>query len=165
MKKLLLVLAIVLSATAAYAQRDVPAGGEMELASIESGDEQITLYKVKDAEGNPAFILAASITTSSLDIQTPGSSFSIGTGDGVALHLGERYEDALESLEDLIDLFSEADGTQIELPCADGGTVVAVLHKGFLGKHLSVGRTSLSKGDLKAIRSGLKISKKLHSDL
>ena len=154
MKKLLLVLAIVLSATAAYAQRDVPAGGEMELASIESGDEQITLYKVKDAEGNPAFILAASITTS-----------AIGTGDGVALHLGERYEDALESLEDLIDLFSEADGTQIELPCADGGTVVAVLHKGFLGKHLSVGRTSLSRGDLKAIRSGLKISKKLHSDL
>ncbi len=47
----------------------------------------------------------------------------------------------------------------------DGSPAVFTLHKGFLGKHLSIREASLSKGDLKFLRTGLKLSKKLHSAL
>ena len=61
MKKILVTLALLCMAICSYAQRDIPAGGCMEVASLESDDsiggigqeKQITLYKVKDDEGNP----------------------------------------------------------------------------------------------------------------
>ena len=50
MRKLFLTWAVALFAvTLSYAQKDIPAGGSMELASLESGDDQFALYKVKDA--------------------------------------------------------------------------------------------------------------------
>ena len=47
----------------------------------------------------------------------------------------------------------------------DGSPAVFTLHKGFLGKHLNIREAPLSKGDLKSLRTGLKLSKKLHSAL
>ena len=56
MRKLFLTWAVALFAvTLSYAQKDIPAGGSMELASLESGDDQFALYKVKDKEGNQLY--------------------------------------------------------------------------------------------------------------
>ncbi len=165
MKKFFLTLAVALFATLSYAQKDIPAGGSMELAAIESGDDQLALYKIKDKEGKPSFLFTASHQLISFDVQTPDSSGGIGFADGKALIIGESYEDALKTLEELIALFDQADGTQKEFTCMDGSTVTVTLHKGFLGRHLSVGDASVSKGELKSLRTGLKLSKKLHSEL
>lgn len=166
MRKLFLTWAVALFAvTLSYAQKDIPAGGSMELAAIESGDDQLALYKIKDKEGKPSFLFTASHQLISFDVQTPDSSGGIGFADGKALIIGESYEDALKTLEELIALFDQADGTQKEFTCMDGITVMVTLHKGFLGKHLSVGDASVSKGELKSLRTGLKLSKKLHSEL
>ena len=59
MKKLLVILALACVTVCAYAQKDIPAGGCMEVASA-GGDDEFTLYKVKDREGNPSFFLSDS---------------------------------------------------------------------------------------------------------
>jgi len=175
MKRFLVTLALVCLTIGAYGQRDIPAGGCMDVASVETNDtfgdhvgtgKEVTLYKVKDNEGNPSFFLCISqaLATFSFGTEDLSTVFTL-PGGGVMLDFGTTYQDALDSLETLLDLFDEKDGAQKELACRDGSTIVCTLHKAFLGKHLSIGDTSLTKSDIKGLRTGLKISKKLHPDL
>lgn len=39
------------------------------------------------------------------------------------------------------------------------------VYKGFLGKHLEIAETSITKSDIKSLKFSAKISKKLHPDL
>ena len=147
----------------------------MEVASVETGEtfgdhvglsKQVSLYKVKDNEGNPSFFLCVSNTTVSLIFGTEDSNSSFSFPSGVVmLDFGTTYQDALDKLEALIDFFSEKNGSQMELATRDGDIILCTLNKGFLGKHLDVAETSLSKSDVKSLKTGLKISKKLHPDL
>ena len=175
MKKVLVTLALLCLALCAYAQKDVPVGGGMEVASIESGasfddqvglSKQITMYKIKDNEGNPSFLLYVSNTQASILFGTENSStsFTIPSG-GIVLDFGATYQDALDKLDALVDLFSEKDGAQMELTCQDGSKILCTLSKGLLGKSLNIGETSMTKSDAKSLRTSLKISKKLHRDL
>ena len=175
MKRILAVLALTGMAISAYAQRDVPAGGCMDVASIETentfGDhvglgQQITMYKLKDDEGNPSFLLAISSITASFSIGTDVSSttLSIPTG-GILLDFGTTYQEAVDNLDRLLGMFALKDGAQMEFVTRDGDKVPCTLHKGFLGKHLSIGETSISKSNVKSLKTSLKISKKLHPDL
>ena len=158
----------------AYAQRDIPAGGSMEVASIESDDsiggigqeKQITMYNVKDNDGNPSFLLCVSHTMLSLSFGTEDSNTSFSLpGGAVMLDFGTTYQEAMDNLDNLLEMFSEKDGTQKELTCRDGSTVLCTLHKGFLGKNLEIAETSISKSDIKSLKFSFKISKKLHPDL
>ena len=81
------------------------------------------------------------------------------------LDFGTTYEEAMDNLDALLKMFDEKDGTQIELACHDGGTVPCTLYKGFLGKHLDIAETSITKSDVKSLIFSFKISKKLHVDL
>ena len=156
MKRLLLILALMGMAICAYAQRDIPAGGSMEVASIESDDsiggigqgKQITMYKVKDDEGNPSFLLCVSHTMLSLTFGTEdmNTSFSL-PGGAVLLDFGTTYQEAMDNLDALLDMFSEKDGTQKELTCRDGSKTVCTLNKGFLSKHLDIAETPITKSD------------------
>ena len=175
MKRILVTLALLCMAVCTYAQRDIPAGGCMDVASVTSdntiGDtvglgKQITLYKVKDNEGNPSFFLSISSVMASFSVGTDVSNttLSIPTG-GILLDFGTTYQEAMDKLDALIGLFVEKDGAQTELTCRDGSTTICTLHKGFLGKHLSIGETSMTKSEIKSLKTSLKISKKLHPDL
>ena len=174
MKRLLVTFAVMCLAVYAYAQKDVPAGGSMEVASVESDDsiggvgqgKQITMYKVKDNDGNPSFLLCVSHTMRSLTFGTEDSNttFSI-PGGAIALDFGTTYQEAMDQLNTLLALFSEKDGTQMELSGHDGSTVPCTLYKGFLGKHLDIAETSITKSDIKSLIFSFKISKKLHPDL
>ena len=174
MKKLLITLALACIAICSYAQRDIPAGGSMEVASIESDNsvggvgqgKQITMYKIKDNDGNPSFLLCVSHTLVSFSFGSVDWStmFSI-PGGGAMLDFGTTYQEALDKLDALIDFFAEKDGAQMELACRDGSTVQCTLNKGFLGKHLDIAETPLSKSDIKSLKTSFKISKKLHPDL
>lgn len=158
----------------AYAQRDIPAGGSMEVASIESDDsvagigqgKQISMYKVKDNDGNPSFLLCVSHTMLSLSFGTEdsNSTFSL-PGGAVLLDFGTTYQEAMDNLDALLEMFAEKDGTQKELSNRDGSKTVCTLHKGFLGKNLEIAETSISKSDIKSLKFSFKISKKLHPDL
>lgn len=146
----------------------------MDVASVETDNsvggvgvgKQITLYKVKDNDGNPSFLLCVSHTLVSLSFGTEdsGSMFSL-PGGAVLLDFGTTYQEAMDNLNALVDMFAEKDGTQKELTCRDGDTVPCTLHKGFLGKHLDIAETSISKSDIKSLIFSFKISKKLHPDL
>ena len=170
MKKIILTLALAFLAICSYAQRDVPAGGSMEVASVESESsiggvgigKQIALYKVKDNDGNPSFFL--SISNPSLTLSIGDSWFGIPTG-GVLLDFGTTYDEAMNMLDSLLEMFDEENGTQKELVTRNGEPIVCTLNKGGLGKHLSIAETSLSKGNIKALKNSLKFSKKLHKDL
>ena len=174
MKRLFVTLALMCMAICAYSQRDIPAGGSMEVASIESDDsvagigqgKQITMYKVKDNEGNPSFLLCVSHTMLSLTFGSEDSftSFSL-PGGAVLLDFGTTYQEAMDNLDALQALFSQKDGTQKELTCRDGSITVCTLHKGLLGKHLDIAETPISKSDIKSLKFSFKISKKLHPDL
>ena len=158
----------------AYAQRDIPAGGSMEVASIESDDsvggigqgKQISMYKVKDNDGNPSFLLCVNHTMLSLSFGTEdsNSTFSL-PGGAVLLDFGTTYQEAMDNLDALLEMFAEKDGTQKELSNRDGSKTVCTLHKGFLGKNLEIAETSISKSDIKSLIFSFKISKKLHPDL
>ena len=98
MKRILVTVALMCMAICSYAQRDIPAGGCMDVASVETsnsiGDnvgfgKQVTLYKVKDNEGNPSFLLSISGVSLSLSVGTDisSSTLSIPTG-GVLLDFG-----------------------------------------------------------------------------
>ena len=147
-------------AICAYAQRDVPAGGSMEVASIESDDsiggigqgKQITMYKVKDNDGNPSFLLCVSHTMLSLSFGTEdsNSTFSL-PGGAVLLDFGTTYQEAMDNLDALLEMFAEKDGMQKELSNRDGSKTVCTLHKGFLGKNLEIAETSISKSDIKSL--------------
>ena len=174
MKRILVTLALICMTFCAYAQRDIPAGGSMEVASIESDDsiggvgqgKQITMYKVKDNDGNPSFLLCVSHTMLSLTFGTEDSNTSFSLpGGAVMLDFGTTYQEAMDNLDNLLEMFSEKDGTQKELTCRDGSTVLCTLHKGFLGKNLEIAETSISKSDIKSLKFSFKISKKLHPDL
>ena len=170
MKKLFLTLALACLAICSYAQRDVPVGSSMELASFESNSsiggvgvgKQITLYKVKDNDGNPSFLLSISNPTLTL---TFGDSWLGIPSGGVLLNFGTTYDDVMNTLDSLLDLFDKENGTQMELVSRDGEPVVCTLNKGALGKHLDIAETSLSKSNVKGLKNGLKFSKKLHKDL
>lgn len=168
-------LALLCMAICSYAQRDIPAGGSMEVASIETEEtfgehvglgKQVSLYKVKDNDGNPSFFLCVSNTTASIIFGTEDdyTSFTIPSG-GVMLDFGTTYQEAMDKLDALIGLFSEKDGAQMELTCRDGEITVCTLHKGFFGKSISIEETSLSRSDIKSLKTSFKISKKLHPDL
>ena len=174
MKRILVTLALIWIALCAYAQRDIPAGGSMEVASLESDDsvggvgqgKQISLYKVKDNEGNPSFLLCVShtlvsVSLGSVDLST---TFSI-PGGAVLLDFGTTYQEAMDNLDALQNMFTEKDGMQKELPCRDGSKVLCTLKKGLLGKHLDIAETSINKSDIKSLKTSFKISKKLHPDL
>ncbi|MBO4635483.1 MAG: hypothetical protein J5669_08960 [Bacteroidales bacterium] len=174
MKRILVTLVLACLAICSYAQRDIPAGGSMEVASIESDDsvggvgqgKQITMYKVKDNDGNPSFLLCVSHTMLSLTFGTEdfNTSFSL-PGGAVLLDFGTTYQEAMDNLDALQDMFAEKDGAQKELTCRDGSKTVCTLNKGLLGKHLEIAETPITKGDIKSLRFSFKISKKLHPDL
>ena len=174
MKRILVTLALMCMAIFAYAQRDIPAGGSMEVASIESDEsvggigqgKQISMYKVKDNDGNPSFLLCVSHTMLSLSFGTEdsNSTFSL-PGGAVLLDFGTTYQEAMDNLDALLEMFAEKDGTQKELSNRDGSKTVCTLHKGFLGKNLEIAETSISKSDIKSLIFSFKISKKLHPDL
>ncbi len=174
MKRILVTFALMCLAIGAYAQRDIPAGGNMEVASIGSDDsvggigqdKQITLYKIKDNDGNPSFLLFVSHTLVSFSFGSVDSITSIGIPGGVAiLDFGTTYEEAMGNLDALLGMFAEKDGAQKELTCTDGTKVQCTLYKGFLGKHLEIAETSITKSDIKSLKFSFKLSKKLHPDL
>ncbi len=142
----------------------------MEVASVETESsiggvgigKQITLYKVRDNDGNPSFFL--SISNPALTLSIGDSWFGIPTG-GVLLDFGTTYDEAMDMLDNLLDMFNEDNGTQKDLVSRDGEPIICTLNKGALGKHLSIAETSLSKSNIKGLKTSLKISKKLHRDL
>lgn len=165
MKKLLLTVAVALLATVSYAQRDIPAGGEMEVASAEANDCYFALYKTKDLDGNSTYLFCASRVVASFSAEIFNSTSTFSAGDGVILLFGEIYEDAMENIEELLELFTGEDGDSIEFASRKGDTVTVVLRKGVLGKHLEIGPASITKSSVKSLRTSLKISKKLHKDI
>ena len=161
-------------AICSYAQRDIPVGSSMEVASIESDDsvggvgqgKQITMYKVKDNDGNPSFLLCVSHAMLSLTFGTEDSNTSFSLpGGAVLLDFGTTYQEAMDNLDALQDMFAEKDGTQKQLTCQDGSKTVCTLNKGLLGKLLDIADTSITKSDIKSLKFSFKISNKLHPDL
>ena len=166
MRNLFLTLAVALFAMVSCGtQNKLPPGGVASLTSAESGNDQFAIYKVRDDDDNPAYILAANHTLVSFNYSTLDVSGGFGFGDGKALFLGENFEDAMESLDELIALFEMPDGTQKEYPCWEEESVTIVLHRGILGRSLSIGDASLSRGELKSLRYNFKSSRKVHENL
>lgn len=165
MKKMLVTLVLACMALCSYAQRDIPAGSSMDVASVENNDNHFTLYKIKDNDGNPGFYLSAGHVMASVSFESLGSSTTFSLPEGSLLYFGATSEEAMDNLDSLLDLFAEQDGAQKEFTCRDGSAVTCTLHKGFLGKYLSIGETSITKSDVKSLKGSFKISLKLHPDL
>ena len=165
MKKLFLALAVALLATVSYAQRDIRPGSEMEVADAEVNDCFFAIYKTKDLDGNSTYLFCASREVASFSAEIFNSLSTFSAGEGVVLLFGETYEDAMENLEELLDLFSGEDGDSMEFAARDGSAVTVVLRKGLLGKHLDIGPASITRSSVKSLRTSLKISKKLHKDI
>lgn len=165
MKKLFVSLALACMAICSYAQQDIKARDRMEIASVETNDNEITLYKVKEADGNSGFYLVASHVLVSFSLEILESTTSFSSADGALLYFGASADEAMDKLDALIDLFSEQAGAQMEFTCRDGSTVAATLRKGLFGKYLDIQDTNVSKSDIKSLKASFKIARKLHPGL
>ena len=166
MKKILVSLVLLCTAVfGSYAQKDIPAGSSMEIASAGSDDDEITLYKVKDKEGNPCFYLAVRHTTAKVEMELFGGESVFSAAEGSLVNFGTTLEEATENLDALLGLFIEPEGAQMEFTCKDGSKILFTLQKGFFGKYLTAGPSTLRKSDLKSLKTGIKISKALHPGL
>lgn len=165
MKKLFVSLALACMAICSYAQQDIKARDRMEIASVETNDNEITLYKVKEADGNSGFYLVASHVLVSFSLEILESTTSFSSADGTLLYFGASADEAMDKLDALIDLFSEQVGAQMEFTCRDGSTVAATLRKGLFGKYLDIQDTNVSKSDIKSLKASFKIARKLHPGL
>lgn len=165
MKKLILAVVLACTAVVSYAQRDVKPGRSLEVANVEQNDNNFYIYKVKDNDGNPAYYLSVSRVEYAFEAEILNSTTTFSSSNGKVLLFGETYEDAQENLEELLEMFTEDDGEQKEFTSIDGTKVLCTLHKGCLGKHLSIGEATLTKGNIKSLRYSLKVSKKLHPDI
>lgn len=165
MKKLFVSLALACMAICSYAQQDIKARDRMEIASVETNDNEITLYKVKEADGDSGFYLVASHVLVSFSLEILESTTSFSSADGTLLYFGASADEAMDKLDALIDLFSEQAGAQMEFTCRDGSTVAATLRKGLFGKYLDIQDTNVSKSDIKSLKASFKIARKLHPGL
>lgn len=165
MKKLFLAVVLACMTVISYAQRDVKPGSSLEVANVEQNDNNFYIYKVKDKEGTPAYYLSVSRVEYAFEAEILNSTTTFSSSNGTVLLFGETYEDALENLEGLLEMFTEEDGEQKEFTSIDGTKVLCTLHRGCLGKHLSIGEATLTKGNIKSLRYSLKVSKKLHPDI
>ena len=165
MQKLFVSLALACMAICSYAQQDIKARDRMEIASVETNDNEITLYKVKEADGNSGFYLVASHVLVSFSLEILESTTSFSSADGTLLYFGASADEAMDKLDALIDLFSEQVGAQMEFTCRDGSTVAATLRKGLFGKYLDIQDTNVSKSDIKSLKASFKIARKLHPGL
>ena len=182
MKRILISLAIACMALCTYAQKNLPVGIRSEITEIEQNDDTFSLFKYKDQDESVGYYLSLLHTNGSVsfEIMEMGNT-SISSFDECCLYLGENYDQVLEMLTGLVDLFSEPSGTTRELAArrsngaerlTDTLTVNAVLRKGLLGKHLAIqfeGRkhpaeVQLSKSTLKSLISGVKFYRKLHPE-
>jgi hypothetical protein len=165
MKKLFVSLALACMVICSYAQQDIKARDRMEIASVETNDNEITLYKVKEADGNSGFYLVASHVLVSFSVEILESTTTFSSADGTLLYFGASADEVLDKLDALIDLFSEPAGAQMEFTCRDGSTVAAILRKGLFGKYLDIRDTNVSKSDIKSLKNSFKIARKLHPGL
>ena len=164
MKRLLVILALVCMTVCAYAQKDIPAGGCMEVASA-GGDDEFTLYKVKDKEGNPSFFLSVTDVAFSSDYELLGVETTFSALNGSVLYFGATSEEVMANLDELLEMFDKPGGTQKEFTCRDGSTALCTLNKSIFGKSLRVGKVSIGKSDIKSLKSDFKATKKRYPDL
>lgn len=183
MKRILIALIIACgTAFAVYAQTDIPAGQRYEAVELEDGDDVFSVFRYKDANGTFGYYLSIGHTTASLDIAV-GSILdgSFRRTPETCVCLGANADEAMETLNSLIDLFNEDVGTIKEFPSRitngvglfDYGSTSCEIVKPFLcGKRLRwtfksnehVYESDLTKGNLKSLRNGLKLNQKLQSD-
>lgn len=183
MKRILITLIIACGTVfAAYAQKDIPAGQRYEAVELEDGDDVFSVFKYKDADGTFGYYLSIGHTTSSVDISV-GSIFdgSFRKTPETCICLGDNADEALETLNGLLELLDEEVGTIKEFPSRitngvglfDYGSTSCEIVKPFLcGKRLRwtfksnehVYEADLTKGNLKSLRSGLKLNQKLQPD-
>lgn len=182
MKRILISLAIACMALCTYAQKNLPVGIRSEITEIEQNDDTFSLFQYKDPDQRVGYYLSLLHTNGSVsfEILEMGNT-SISSFDECCLYLGENYDQVLETLTGLVDLFSEPSGTTRELEArrsngaeglADSITVNCILRKGLLGKHLAIqfeGRkhpaeVQLSKSSVKSLISGVKFYRKLHPE-
>ena len=183
MKKTLIALLIVCgTAFAAYAQKDIPAGQRYEAVQLDDNDDVFSVFKYKDADGTFGYYMSVGHTTSRVDIEV-GSLFdgSFKKTPETCICLGSNAEEAMKTLDELLELLNEEVGTVKELPCRntngvsllDYSTASCEIVKPFLsGKRLRIAfkcydhvyEADLTKGNLKSLRSGLKWNQKLQPD-
>ena len=183
MKSTLITLIIAcVSAFAAYAQKDIPAGQRYEAVELEDGDDVFSVFKYKDADGTFGYYMSVGHTTSSVDISA-GSIFdgSFRKTPETCICLGANADEALETLNGLLELLDQEVGTVKELPCRNTNgvglleysTASCEIVKPFLcGKRFRIAfkcfdhiyESDLTKGNLKSLRNGLKLNQKLQRD-
>ena len=159
-----------------------PDGKCMVTGEFDENEFQVFTYK--DADGSYGYYLSLGHTTNILSIFGADSdSFSFGHMDETCLVMGGTADEALAFLDGLLDLIDKEPGSAAEFPCrlstgaerlADAGTATCMVVKRFLqGKRLCflfrsgerTAETDLTKGNIKALRSGITFYRKLHPDL
>lgn len=173
---------MVFYAPSAHAQK-MPAGMRVEVAESERDNSEYSIftYKDKDDEESFGYYLSLGRVTHLLSIiRDDITDAAFDDIREVCVCLGSTYDDAMFSLDNILDIFDDEEGTVVEFKgraVAQGGrlgeptTSTCTVQKKMLGgKRLSFvfvsgkyqAETYLTKTVVKELRAGMKIDKKLH---
>ncbi|MBQ9888147.1 MAG: hypothetical protein IJM41_02755 [Bacteroidales bacterium] len=181
MKHLLFTIALVFAGVIAFAQ-NIPAGMRMELTECEENNREYSVFSYKDADGTYGYYLSLGREFRLIESNREDGTVSghIDHIDETCILLGSTMDEAIASLDSLLDLLNEDPGTVLEFPCrlatgaerlGEPSTATCFITKRILqGKRLCfqfisgrhTAQTDLTKSSIKSLKSGVKLYKKLH---
>lgn len=180
MKQLLLTL-LATVATIVVTAQNIPVGMRMEVAEVEQNKNEFTIFTYKDKDGTFGYYLGLGRNFNILKIfRDDITDTSFEHIDESCLWLGATSKEAFETIDNILDLYDENEGTTTEFEGRDATgsdrlgkptTISCTVRRKIIGgKHLQFvfisgnhyAESYLSKSVLKQLRWGFKLDKKLH---
>ena len=181
MKKILLTIVVAMMATWCAQAQNIPAGIRMEIGDSERDKSEYSLFSYKDEDGTFGFYLGLGRVTDFVKIfRDDITSASFADIRETCICLGSTYDEAMATLQALLDLYDKDEDTTLEVSgrastgserLGEPNTSTCVVKKKPLGgkrllfifksgKHEA--HTYLPKSVVKELRTDLKFDKKLH---
>ena len=120
MKRIIITLAFAFVTLFASAQiNNQPAGIRMEIGEIRDNDDVCVAFSYKDEDGTIGYYLSVGYQFDILEIFSENTSSSFGHLDETCLVLGSTLEEALATVDSMLELYDKDPGTVIELPARE----------------------------------------------
>lgn len=182
MRKFFTSIVFLLVSLFSYAQ-NIPVGIRMEVAEFEMDENEFSIFSYKDEDGTFGYYLSLGRVYHILEyVRDDIKNAAFNHVEEVCVCLGSTAEEALESVDSILELFEKEPGTVKEFDCrlSTGAerlgksdiTTCTVKKKKIGGKRLNfvfkskkhTAEVDLSKSAVKSLRLSFKINNKLHPD-
>jgi hypothetical protein len=180
MKRIFTIIAFACITLFAFSQ-NIPAGMRMELTEVEENNNEYSIFTYKDQDGTFGYYMSLGHVYHLLEIiRDDVTDMSLDHIEETCLWLGANPEEALATIEALLEMLDKPEGTTAEYPCristgagrlGDSSTAFCFVVKRLLqGKRLCfhfqvrnhTAEADLTKSAIKSLRWNFNLYQKMH---